>query len=200
MGQVVDVYRSLNFLRGFHVMNQRHNMIVCLALLAVWAFASTADAGSLCGRRAKCGCRSRVTVTCTCTCYTVSGKACTATAPTCAEALRKAMQLCSGQEIDVCNCYREIHRRGPFGRCRITICPVPSCDCHSAEAAAVKEMTALGLTWRADCHTESGQICIGRGATCAAAVQAAQDKCSEPIEMCTCRKEFKRTMPEKQAQ
>lgn len=181
-------------------MIQRHNIIVCLALLTVCAFASAADAGLLCGRRAECGRRNRVVRTCVCTCWTVDDNSCTGRGATCEEAKANARRLCGCQEEDVVRweCHWEIGRKRLCGRCSITICAVPDCSCCCSSAAAAK--MGLGLTWKAVCHTESGRSCYGYGSTCAAAIQKAQANCSEPVVMCTCTMEIKRRSPVKQAQ
>jgi hypothetical protein len=172
-------------------MIQRRNMIVCLALLAVFAFAAVADAGLFCGCRAACGRRNRPVRVCVCTCWTKDGRSCAGSGTTVDVAKANARAKCNCTEADVVmwECHWEIHRRGLFGRCRIEVCEVPVCE-TCAPSAAVR---SAGGVIQAHCPTEGGGSCIGYGKTCDAAKADARAKCTKPITgPCICTNLYKR--------
>jgi hypothetical protein len=151
-------------------MIQRHNVIICLALLAVLVFAAVAEAGLLCGRR----CRTVVRVLATC--ETVNGGKCYGTGRTCPEAIDNAINNCS-EPVLMCVCpSRLIYRKGLFRWRLIGICEEPVCG--------AREKTALVM---ARCPTEGGGSCYGYGTTCDEAKANAVANCTKKITgPCTC--------------
>ena len=169
-------------------MIQRHNMIVCLALLVMLACDSVADAGSFCGRRAGCGRNSRLVRTCVAPCWPESGMVCTGRGPTCEIAMQKAQANCS-EPIVMCTCVWEINRKRCFGRCLVKIREMPVCG-GCMPGAAEK---AAAMLVKARCPTGNGEYCYGSGATCDEAKRDAAAHCSKPITgPCICWEQAKR--------
>lgn len=157
-------------------MIQRRSIIVCFALCAMFAATSVADAGVLCGRGLRCGCRGRFVKVCVATCRTKNHKLCRGEGSTCEIAKKNAEANC-GEPVEDCTYRWEVRRRGLFGRCRVEVCAEPVCD--TCATRAVKEMAAG--TVQARCPTANGGSCYGSGATCDAAIADAKAKCTKPI-------------------
>jgi len=171
-------------------MIQRRNMIVCLSLLVIFACASIADAGLLCGRGPKCGRKCRTTMWCVAMCRTTDNGFCRGEGPTPQDAINDAYAHCT-KPIKMCSVSCTKYRRGLFGRCRIEVCEVPVCECG---APGVAEKMVAGRVM-AVCPTASGW-CYGYGATCELAKANARANCTKPITgPCACPNTVKRKHP-----